>query len=107
MLKHCGADVVAAGDADEARRLIRERAVTLMLTDINLPPETGFEFGEWVRHRAPEPVRKMPIIAITATSPSFAVHPHPAIDVVLRKPVELDERCRVIENILRQRSRRQ
>jgi CheY-like chemotaxis protein len=64
---------------------------------LKLPRETGFEFAESMRRAAPEPVRAAPIIAITATSPKVALRPHPAIDAVVRKPVELDELCRLVE----------
>src|SRR5687768_9473115 len=106
MLRHCGADVVGARDAEEARQVIRQRAPSVILTDINLPRETGFEFADWVRREAPKPVREVPIIAITATSPTIALQPHPAVDAVVRKPVELEELCRLLEQTLRQRGRR-
>lgn len=106
MLRHCGADVIGARDAEEARQVIRERAPSVILTDINLPRETGFEFAEWVRREAPEPVRKTPIIAITATSPVIALRPPPTVDAIVRKPVELDELCRLIDDVLKQQGRR-
>ena len=70
LLRHCHADVIGASDTDEARRILHERIPDLIITDLNLPRETGLQFAEWVREAAPnEMLRRAPIIAITATSP--------------------------------------
>ena len=104
LLRHCHADVIGASDTDEARRILHERIPDLIITDLNLPRETGLQFAEWVREAAPnEMLRRAPIIAITATSPRITVAGHPAIDAFVRKPIELDHICEVISEVLRQR----
>jgi hypothetical protein len=55
MLRHCGAEVFGARDTEEARQVIRERAPTVILTDITCRarPGSSLPSGCDVRHRSP------------------------------------------------------
>ena len=103
IFKHCGADVIAAHDTFEARGVLERVWPDIIVTDINLPRETGLEFAEWVHAHHPDRARSTPIIAITATSPIVRITRPPVIDALIHKPIVLEEVCQLVETLLRER----
>ena len=103
IFKHCRANVFGARDTDEARDVMTKVWPDVIVTDINLPRETGIEFAEWVRTHYPDKASKTLIIAITATSPVIAIDAPPVIDAEVRKPIEIEDVCDLVENLLRRR----
>ena len=53
-LQDCGYNVLMAGNAAEARRLVVSTAVDLVFSDVNMPGgETGFALEKWIRRDFP------------------------------------------------------
>jgi response regulator RpfG family c-di-GMP phosphodiesterase len=51
--------------ADQARTVLAERVIDFILTDANMPDESGYDFIEWVRRNASEANRFVPAIIVT------------------------------------------
>jgi CheY-like chemotaxis protein len=83
---NCGAAVIGVRDTFEARDALQRVWPDVIVTDINLPRETGLEFAEWVYAHHSDRARSTPIIAITATSPIITITRPPVIDALIRKP---------------------
>ena len=49
----------------DARTVLSERVIDFILTDANMPDESGYDFIEWVRRHAIEANRFVPAIIIT------------------------------------------
>lgn len=50
-------DVLAAGNAEQAREMFRQHDVHIVLTDQRMPMTTGVQLLEWVRHHSPRTIR--------------------------------------------------
>ncbi|MFN4260596.1 MAG: diguanylate cyclase [Gemmataceae bacterium] len=50
-------DIVTASSAAEAKRILTEREIDLILTDQRMPGESGVQLLEWVRDHSPRTVR--------------------------------------------------
>jgi len=88
-LRKRGYDVEAAGDAEEALRVVSSRTVDLVLTDLRMPGRTGAELLEAVRAANPE----IPVVVMTAygtVASAVEAMKRGATDY-LSKPVDLDE----------------
>ena len=62
----CGAEVVTAGSAQEALEVIAEESPDLLISDIGMPGEDGYELIRKVRALPAGRGRKIPAIALTA-----------------------------------------
>ena len=62
----CGAEVVTAGSAQEALEAITEESPDLLISDIGMPGEDGYELIRKVRALPAGRGRKIPAIALTA-----------------------------------------
>jgi signal transduction histidine kinase/ActR/RegA family two-component response regulator len=69
VLTSCGADVTTAASCEEALALIRESAVQnrpdVILSDLGMPKDDGFDLIRRVRALAPEDGGRIPAIAVT------------------------------------------
>jgi CheY-like chemotaxis protein len=69
VLTSCGADVTTAASCEEALALIREAAVRnrphVILSDLGMPRDDGFDLIRKVRALAPEDGGRIPAIAVT------------------------------------------
>ena len=69
VLTTCGADVTTAASCEEALALIRESAVRnrphVILSDLGMPQDDGFDLIRKVRALAPEDGGRIPAIAVT------------------------------------------
>jgi CheY-like chemotaxis protein/anti-sigma regulatory factor (Ser/Thr protein kinase) len=69
ILTTCGADVTTAASCEEALALIRESAVQnrpdVILSDLGMPKDDGFDLIRRVRALAPEDGGRIPAIAVT------------------------------------------
>ncbi len=54
-LRDCGFDVVEAGDAGEAIRVLQsEIRIDIVFSDVNMPGDMdGFGLAQWIRHERP------------------------------------------------------
>lgn len=56
-----------------ARQAIARGGIDIVLTDAQMPGESGYQLTEWIRREAPEPVRFVPIVIITGHTPQSDV----------------------------------
>ena len=66
VLGGCGAEVMAAGSVKEALNLIEEFMPDVIVADIGMPGEDGYDFIGKVRDLPPERGGRVPAIALTA-----------------------------------------
>lgn len=101
LLKTHGYPVTLAADAREARRLIKEQPIALMLCDVNMPGESGMDL---VRSAIAE---HQDIAAIMVTGLDSSVLANAAIEVgafgYIVKPFESNEVLIDVANALRRR----
>ncbi|HYP52105.1 MAG TPA: ATP-binding protein [Pyrinomonadaceae bacterium] len=103
MLEQCGAQVTTAPSAAEAFALLEESPPDVLVSDIGLPGEDGYEFIGKVRALPAERGGRVPAIALTAYARSedrlqalragFQMH--------VSKPVELAELVTVAASLVR------
>jgi CheY-like chemotaxis protein len=100
----CGAEVVTAGSAQEALEVIAEESPDLLISDIGMPGEDGYELIRKVRALPVGRGRKIPAIALTAYARTedrmralragYQSH--------IAKPVELAELITVMASLVKQ-----
>jgi signal transduction histidine kinase/ActR/RegA family two-component response regulator len=101
LLGQCGAEVTTASSAAEALSLLERMTPHVIISDIGMPSEDGFEFIRKVRELPPEKGGKVPAVALTAYARAedrlrvlrsgYQMH--------LSKPVELAELVAVVANV--------
>jgi CheY-like chemotaxis protein len=57
--------ITRCGTAADAKTVLAERVIDFILTDANMPDESGYDFIEWVRRHAIEANRYVPAIIVT------------------------------------------
>jgi two-component system NtrC family response regulator len=101
-LRKRGMEALQAGGVDEAIRLVTERTVDLVLTDLNMPGKDGLALLDGVRAINPE----VPVIVMTAfgtVSTAVDAMKHGAADY-LTKPIDLDELEVIVARTLERRA---
>ena len=101
ILQECGAQVAAVGTASDALRFIQEELPNVLLSDIAMSEENGYDLIRKIRALPPEKGGNIPAVALTAYAgpvdrrrallAGFHVH--------LAKPVEPDELLAVIGSL--------
>ena len=66
LLSRCGAEVTAANSAEEAFRLFKLEHPDVMVSDIGMPREDGYELMRKVRALSPDKGGNVPAVALTA-----------------------------------------
>jgi PAS domain S-box-containing protein len=66
ILAETGASILAAGSAPEALKLVRESRPELLISDIGMPGEDGYELIRKIRSLPPELGARTPAVALTA-----------------------------------------
>jgi CheY-like chemotaxis protein len=96
-----GAKVVAVASAREALAVFDREPPDVLLSDINMPVETGYDLIRLIRERPRERGGKVPAIAVTALvySEDRVELLASGFDAHLRKPVEYDELIEVIKAV--------
>ena len=91
-LKRLGCEVITANNGKEALDLVGQRAVDLVFMDCQMPVMDGFEATRKMREME-EPVRSLPIIAVTANAMDVdrRMCLQSGMDGYLKKPVALDD----------------
>jgi PAS domain S-box-containing protein len=101
ILERCGAEVMAVASAGEAMTALESSLPDVMVSDIGMPDENGYELIRKIRDLAPERGGIVPAIALTAyAGPKdrrrallAGFHTH------LTKPVEPDELLAVVSSL--------
>ena len=101
VLEQCGAQVLTAGNAEEATALVERHRPQLLLSDIGMPGADGFDLLRRVRALGPGRGGDLPAIALTAFARAedrtrvlragFRMH--------VSKPVEASELCAAVANV--------
>jgi DNA-binding NtrC family response regulator len=97
LLAAAGREVVCVADGAGAREALREQAVHLLMTDINLPDGSGLDLAREALQQNPG----LPVIVcsghdLSDITRSLGPTAHP-----LRKPVDLDELEALVERLAR------
>jgi CheY-like chemotaxis protein len=105
VLCQCGAEVVSAESAAEAFKIMTTAQPDLLISDIGMPDEDGYEFIRRVRALPAEQGGRVPAIALTAYArvedrmealrAGYQMH--------VPKPVELAELAAVASSLIRRR----
>ncbi|GMU20016.1 MAG: hypothetical protein AMXMBFR13_01170 [Phycisphaerae bacterium] len=66
ILEDCGAQVLLAASAEEAMEIVKKERPDMILSDIGMPGEDGYQFIRKVRALAPEHGGRTPAAALTA-----------------------------------------
>jgi len=61
--------IVKCTSAAEARATLLKNTMDFLLTDAQMPGESGYDLTHWVRHEGPETNRYMPIVVVTGHTP--------------------------------------
>jgi PAS domain S-box-containing protein len=96
-----GAEVIAAASAPEALDALDRRSLDVLVSDIAMPDQDGYELIRQVRERGPEHGGRIPAIAVTACasaedrvralSSGFQMH--------MAKPIDPDEMIAVVASL--------
>jgi DNA-binding response OmpR family regulator len=93
-LRKRGHDVQSTGLGAEARRLLARQLPGVLILDINLPDETGWEVLRWLRAQPGEHPR---VIVLTAFRPARAHVADLAPYRLLTKPFPIEALTRLVE----------
>jgi two-component system, NtrC family, response regulator GlrR len=99
ILQQQGYDVSAAVSAEEARRVLRERKIDLLLCDLSLERrENGIDVIQFARQKDPE----MPAVLLTgyATQDANDLADQSSIPVLF-KPIDINQLLQTIADMLR------
>ena len=100
VLESAGYTVVSAHSVREALDLLDEKKeIELVLSDVRMPGQDGFDLLRVLRHRFPA----MPVILMTGL-PITDDDIVPAGASILQKPIDIDELERVVKEKVGQRS---
>ncbi|MDT7605234.1 MAG: hypothetical protein QOF61_3231 [Acidobacteriota bacterium] len=100
-LGQCGAEVTTANSSAEALDLVGRTALDVIISDIGMPSEDGFDFIRQVRQLPPERGGRTPAVALTAYARAedrlrvlrsgYQMH--------VAKPVEMTELVAIVANV--------
>lgn len=66
VLEQCGASVTSASSAQEALALLLASTPDVLVSDIGMPGETGYDLIRQIRAGADGPASRVPAVALTA-----------------------------------------
>jgi signal transduction histidine kinase/CheY-like chemotaxis protein len=101
VLKRCGAEVLTASSAVEARDLLELSKPDVLVSDIGMPGEDGYEMIRKIRSLPLEKGGKIPAVALTAyarTEDRLRVL-RSGYQMHLPKPVEMSELVAIVANL--------
>ena len=107
MLEAHGATVETVASVADARTALAQRVPDVLVTDLAMPVEDGFDLLEYCRHHADQRLQSLPILALTAYGGQEAHDRVLAVgfDAYLAKPVEPTEVGRVVRQLSLAKSR--
>lgn len=98
LLKQVGYQAVTCQSVEDARRLLTSGQWHLVITDIVIPRENGFDLMRWVKANVPT----LPVIAMTAHSTEAVMVQMKQYGFagVLHKPFSVDQFYNTVQQIL-------
>lgn len=101
VLEECGAQVITAGNAEEALLAVREQELDMVISDIGMPEVDGYQLLRLIRTQTGPKGAKIPAIALTAFARSedrtramregYLIH--------ISKPVDPSELVATVANV--------
>lgn len=93
LIKSTGNIVVQVENGEEAINKLKEQVFQLIFMDIEMPVMNGIETTVYIRNEMPDPVSKIPIIALTAHNPElfFEDYSDVGFDELITKPYSLEK----------------
>ncbi len=83
-LEKAGYEVKITLDTTEARKVLENEKIDLIITDIGLPGENGVEFYEWVVRSK---FKKIPVLLVSAHAMGFSHVLTEHRDIFFEKPI--------------------
>lgn len=96
VLESAGYDVTATADGNEARHHFEVTQFDLVLLDLNLAQESGWDVFERLSSRWPQ----VPIIILTGVHGQYPIARAAGVGALLEKPVEVPVLLKTIEELL-------
>ena len=96
VLEGVGHQVWAAADAQAARTELGCSPMDLVLLDLNLPRQSGWELFEWIKRQRP----LLPIILITGMPGQYPIALLAGAAALMEKPIEVTDLLKVIDQLL-------
>jgi two-component system response regulator PilR (NtrC family) len=93
-LDRVGYNTSTCQSVDEARRLLQSKKWSLVLTDLVMPQETGFDLLQWISENCPD----IPVVVLTAHSSPMVVDQvnQAQAAAIINKPFSLGELYKTI-----------
>ena len=98
--QNLGAHALGAGNVELAQTLVLSRRPDLIIADLALPVESGYDFVQWLRRLLPEQGGRTPCIAITAYPDVFQERHARGFDGYMRKPLDIGALCNLAASLL-------
>jgi len=92
-----GHEVLEAATGCDARRCLSAGDIDVLLLDVNLPDETGWDVLRWLRARQDGGSRQSRVVILSAAPPSAKRIEQLGPDAVLTKPFPIDALSRLVE----------
>ena len=102
MLRAFGARVAAAGSTGDAMQVIANQKFAVILTDIAMPIEDGFNFVRRLRE-SKGPNVATPVVAVTALTAAASRDENSEFSAMVRKPVDPAALASTVANLIRAR----
>ncbi len=96
VLERAGYDVVLARDGPEAEVRFVPEQIDLVLLDLNLPSESGWDVFERLTMRQPY----IPVVIITAMPNQYAMAQAAGVGALVEKPVEVPALLQLMKELL-------
>jgi DNA-binding NtrC family response regulator len=96
VLEGAGYQVLSAVDGDDAERKFTSEPIDLLLLDLNLPKQNGWNVFGFVSSQNPV----LPIVIITGQSNRSDSDLAPGVSAFLEKPIDVPVLLNVIEDLL-------
>lgn len=91
ILARLDARTLIAKSVVEARALLGEHAVDLVISDVKMPGESGVEFYRWIEREHPDLTSRFLFVTGDASAPGLGEIVSSTPDMLLRKPFGLDD----------------
>jgi CheY-like chemotaxis protein len=95
-----GAHALGAGNTELAQTLVLSRRPELIIADLALPIESGYDFVRWLRRLLPEQGGRTPCIAVTAYPDVFPEWQTRGFNGYMRKPLDIGALCNLVVSLL-------
>lgn len=100
LLHRIGVRVLMAGDAAEARGLLAEHAVDMIISDVKMPGESGVSFYRWVKATQPALAQRFLFVTGDVGAPELAELEELPPHALILKPFAVTDYLARVEEVL-------